>query len=500
MRVHRHTAHSCPVRLAVMLPEYDSQSPPPADDELRSVDPDGPGGMLAVLQTQPDHERRQLQAAAEAAARLTRSLDQGGAEGGDGDGGGSRAGGGGGEPVCAERLALQGDAAAAAALLAATTSMPVNSIALPAAAFSTGGAARKERTHSQEASPEKRLRTQECLPSFGDARAAEGAPAHRAPPLFHGGRGDHPLPGPPPSSGPQHFLLDEPTWVGGLRDQLNHLHGKQDTALAQLSDATAQIQTLTAQMGSLGDTVRGHDTRLGTAEGRLGELEAEVRRLRSVSPSPAATRGSSPRFSQAGSSLPDRHIDDFQIVVGGWDEARRVEIEGEVTRLFSDAQAEALLKRVHVPYARSRYCRVELLFPDDRPRAKRELQGTVLHALRQRISEGSRLPGQGSARLWAKRNRGPEERAKIRAIVSMKALALEFVSETDVDFDWSGRVWVKGREILFHADRRPPFDGAVMLQNGRGEDTGWYVRLGDFAALLGVAEETLRQRLDLRDE
>ncbi|CAE7335610.1 unnamed protein product [Symbiodinium natans] len=399
-----------------MLPEYDSQSPPPADDELRSVDPDGPGGMLAVLQTQPDHERRQLQAAAEAAARLTRSLDQGGAEGGDGDGGGSRAGGAGGEPVCAERLALQGDAAAAAALLAATTSMPVNSIALPAAAFSTGGAARK------------------------------------------------------------------------------------DTALAQLSGATAQIQTLTAQMGSLGDTVRGHDTRLGTAEGRLGELEAEVRRLRSVSPSPAATRGSSPRFSQAGSSLPDRHIDDFQIVVGGWDEARRVEIEGEVTRLFSDAQAEALLKRVHVPYARSRYCRVELLFPDDRPRAKRELQGTVLHALRQRVSEGSRLPGQGSARLWAKRNRGPEERAKIRAIVSMKALALEFVSETDVDFDWSGRVWVKGREILFHADRRPPFDGAVMLQNGRGEDTGWYVRLGDFAALLGVAEETLRQRLDLRDE
>ena len=70
---------------------------------------------------------------------------------------------------------------------------------------------------------------------------------------------------------------------------------------------------------------------------RLDNMEAEVRdlRARSRSVSPAPNRlpppDHSPRSTTAASTLGGKPvIDDFQLVIGGWDEARGTDIEAEV--------------------------------------------------------------------------------------------------------------------------------------------------------------------------
>ncbi|OLQ13632.1 hypothetical protein AK812_SmicGene2272 [Symbiodinium microadriaticum] len=38
----------------------------------------------------------------------------------------------------------------------------------------------------------------------------------------------------------------------------------------------------------------------------------------------------------------------------------------------------------------------------------------------------------------------------------------------EVDFDWKGRVWYRGAQVLFHADRDPPVSQALMMLDARG--------------------------------
>ena len=52
-------------------------------------------------------------------------------------------------------------------------------------------------------------------------------------------------------------------------------------------------------------------------------------------------------------------IDDLQIVVGGWDKARRGEVEQEVRHLFGEIDAKALLHNIHIPLVRTRFARIE---------------------------------------------------------------------------------------------------------------------------------------------
>ena len=80
-----------------------------------------------------------------------------------------------------------------------------------------------------------------------------------------------------------------------------------------------------------------------------------------------------PRFT------PQREVDELQIVVGGWQEAERQDIEGDVRAVFEALQALPLLKQVHVnvPYVRSGFCRVELVYPEHDTWKQKKLQGTV---------------------------------------------------------------------------------------------------------------------------
>ena len=91
--------------------------------------------------------------------------------------------------------------------------------------------------------------------------------------------------------------------------------------------------------------------------------------------------------------------------------------------MFSQLRAGALLKGVYVPYVRSSFCRV-----DQDIWAKRELQTTVLKHL-QGLNFVSIIAGQEPVRFWYARNRTPQERAKIRAILSVQALCVRYLGE-----------------------------------------------------------------------
>ena len=96
--------------------------------------------------------------------------------------------------------------------------------------------------------------------------------------------------------------------------------------------------------------------------------------------------------------------------------------------MFSQLRAGALLKGVYVPYVRSSFCRVELVYADQDIWAKRELQTTVLKHL-QGLNFVSIIAGQEPVRFWYARNRTPQERAKIRAILSVQALCVRYLGE-----------------------------------------------------------------------
>ncbi|CAE7238466.1 unnamed protein product, partial [Symbiodinium necroappetens] len=180
-------------------------------------------------------------------------------------------------------------------------------------------------------------------------------------------------------------------------------------------------------------------------------------------------------------------VDDLQLVIGGWDDAKRGEIEQEVRELFSKIEASPLLLNIHVPFVRSRFARVELLFTSSSIAERRRIQTLTLEALKKALVDyTSAIQGQQAKRLWVTRNRSKEDREKIRALVSMKDYAKRYLDEGQIDLDWRGRLWLKGEQVLYWHVWKKPVDGSVMLTNAAGDETGWWVDSDQFAKLLNL--------------
>ena len=118
-----------------------------------------------------------------------------------------------------------------------------------------------------------------------------------------------------------------------------------------LSSVSHQVQNLDKKQEDLSRAQ-------GDMVARPNHMEAEVRdlktRSRSVSPAPPPPDQS--QGSTTASTLGGRPVvDDFQIVIGGWNEAKRSEIENEIRRLFETIQASPLLHNIHVPFVRSKF-------------------------------------------------------------------------------------------------------------------------------------------------
>ena len=158
---------------------------------------------------------------------------------------------------------------------------------------------------------------------------------------------------------------------------------------------------------------------------RLRALEAEVAELRGASRSPTPSRGGvgwswyGPERTPPGTPRGTSPADELSIVIGGWSDARKPEIEREVRELLGRVSVE--FADIMVPYARSNFCRV-LLVVDDKIHFADSLraQQSVITTLKG-LDPKSTLPGSEGSKLWVTAHRTPEERAKIRAVVSVAA-------------------------------------------------------------------------------
>ena len=261
-----------------------------------------------------------------------------------------------------------------------------------------------------------------------------------------------------------------------------------------------QMQTSGAELARIQDGIRnlsvGQETLTALEQMRreFQHLEKELNELKSAPVSRNVSPAQTPRSGYGRSDSPrfagQRDIDEFQIVVGGWAEAKREDIEKDVNLMFSQLRAGALLKGVYVPYVCSSFCRVELVYADQNLWAKRKLQTTVLKHL-----QGLGY-GQERVKFWYARNRTPQERAKIRAVLSVQALCVKHLGEALVDRDWRGKIWANGHQILHHLDYTQRAHQTLMLADAKGNETGWFLDVTKVAAVLGVSEEAVLQHVD----
>ncbi|CAE7897203.1 unnamed protein product [Symbiodinium microadriaticum] len=189
-------------------------------------------------------------------------------------------------------------------------------------------------------------------------------------------------------------------------------------------------------------------------------------------------------------------IDDFQIVIGGWNDAKRGDIEAEIRNLFELNQASPLLHNIHVPFVRSKFARVELLYTGGNLTERRKVQSLVIEALKKTFRDfKSNISGQESRTLWVTRNRSKEDREKIRALVSIKDWAFKHTSAILIDLDWRGKLWIRGEQVLYWHQFRRPDEGAMMLTNAAGDETGWWVDVRQLSRILAIPVDQVRDEL-----
>ena len=180
----------------------------------------------------------------------------------------------------------------------------------------------------------------------------------------------------------------------------------------------------------------------------------------------------------------------MQIVIGGWNECKRDQIEQDVRHIFASMNGEALIRNIYIPYVRCGYCRVELNYPEQDVWKQRKLQGVVVQAIKE-LKFTSTAPGQEGCSFWAARNRSIQERAKVRAVLSTYELCVKHVGHSVTDRDWRGRVWVGTTQVLHHVDTRTRRENTLMLIDARGHETGWYLDLDQIQVCLGVSRDTI---------
>ena len=226
-----------------------------------------------------------------------------------------------------------------------------------------------------------------------------------------------------------HIGEGDPPWLAGLRQTL--LGDMQDMKEGQREILTS-VQQQREEFRSMGRRLETVEERQGEMlafrddmERRMRDMQNELREVRSRSVSPAPTpRNAGPRAgtgqapSPAASSTAPYVVDDFQLVLGGYTDAKREEIQNEVRGLFEAAHALPLLRNIITPYVRSNICRIELLYLDEGLSARRKVQQSVIVGLRAQLearNKKSQIAGQERAALWVSRNRGVEERNRFRA-------------------------------------------------------------------------------------
>ena len=301
----------------------------------------------------------------------------------------------------------------------------------------------------------------------------------------------------PPSTSTESHMHPSPPWLQSLQNDLQRLVLQQDSLLQELNNCATTTRKNSECIHTLQTRSEAHERLHAEAESRITKLEREVAEIRSRPVSPYTPRGGmgTPRGqgSTTASSAGGRPIDDFQLVVGGFVNARRIELQEEIRQFFEKHSVPQVLKEVHVPYLRSNIARIELNFPHSADVSqRRQIQAQVLQVLKENYETS--LPNQDTNKLWFQRNRSPEDRQMIRSILRTKDI-MQSLAQPDsrTEFEWRGRVYLDGENVLFHVSQRPATGEHYLLSDVRGSHNGWYVDVSLVARLLGRSTHDILQ-------
>ncbi|CAE7368588.1 unnamed protein product [Symbiodinium necroappetens] len=273
-----------------------------------------------------------------------------------------------------------------------------------------------------------------------------------------------------------------------------------------------EIAQFATEVRKHGDRLDFHDAALQDHnklhEGSLSRIEAlekEVKELRAASRSPTPSRAPPSPGARSLTPQRERNIEEeLQMAIGGWEDCRRDEAVEEAKAIFEAAQIPNAWLEIWSPYSRTSHVRVILQFPPNYKTVpqQRAFQTEVLEKLKGR-KWTSNVPGNEGRTIWIQRHRSPEDRAKIRAIVSVK----EFIDQLTfggglrkkhAEIDWRGKLFVGNVNVLggpHESDTLQDLD--LPLADPRGNHTGWFIKAEHFARATGLPAEQLP---DLREE
>ena len=314
---------------------------------------------------------------------------------------------------------------------------------------------------------------------------------------------------------PSPYEQDTPPWVGALEGRLlAHLEPiKTDVSGMNVRhiDMHRELVHFTSELGN-------HKVRLDTHDAvlkehtekyeahqiRLSALEREVRDLRAGSRSPTPARA--PPSPRGNSPRSERNIEEeLQLALGGWEDARREEAVEEAKALFEALQLEHAWLDIWSPYSRTSHVRIALKFPETHTSIsqQRRFQKQVLEKLQTRKFLRN-IPGQECREIWVQRHRTPEERAKIRAIVSVK----EFIEQLTFaeghkkrpgEINWRGKLFVGNVNILGSPEQTEPLqEDDFPLSDARGNHSGWFIRGAAFHKATGLESSSIPHRWETR--
>ena len=306
-----------------------------------------------------------------------------------------------------------------------------------------------------------------------------------------------------------------PPWISDLLDSMATLHQKQDRTHVDVLEFGNEIKNQGLRLDTLELGVKEHTQLHESAKHRLDELERQVRDLRNQpSRSPTPSRG--PQTPRRGTSNLPRSprsphfaydeqrpdTDDLQIVIGGWTDARKPEAFEEVKHmlsLLSNVGHPDCVSELWAPASRTNFVRLTLAFPDGNAHISvlRTCQNTIIAALKTKAFKNG-IQGQNGCKLWATKNKNPEERARVRACVLTKVF---FESLPDhqghkvspPEIVWQGRVFLDHVQVLHHIDKKDPVAGDCFLPDNRGNHMEWFISASAFSAATGRPSETLQE-------
>ena len=172
--------------------------------------------------------------------------------------------------------------------------------------------------------------------------------------------------------------------------------------------------------------------------------------------------------------------------------------KAEIRRLFTTLEATPLLKDIHVPFVRTNFARVELQFGASKLAERRQVQSLTIKALKKHFcfhTPTARSHSKPRVDCGCRATVVRKGKAKIRALVGVKEFCSQHINSMFIDLDWRGKLWIRSEQILFHASLRRPTDDSLMLNDSRGDESGWWVDLAVLSRVLPRDRETIVSEL-----